>query len=173
MRGSQQGSDQAIRFANVTLISCPVLIASQTRVIMTDCNNHRFEGTPTRAKGKTTTIGLRKGNVPSGNLRSVKVVGLPELTSSESARDELIHRVLVGQKSLQESSFIQMLWFPHEVGRPTTIAKADLPKEATSLKDLNNSQCTAMRAMVGNSPIVIVHGTFDLISAFKRLSMFF
>jgi len=128
---------------------------------MTYHNNHRIEGTPTSAKGKTTTIRLRKGKVPSGKLRSVKVVGLPEPTNSEKARDELVYLVLIGQKNLQESSFTQKLWFPHVVGRSSTIAKAHLPKVTTSPKGLNDSQCTAMRAMVGNSPIVIVHGTFD------------
>ena len=139
---------------------------------MTDCNNHSFKGSATEAKGKTTTINLRRGKMPSGNLRSVKVVGLPEPTNSDSARDELIYLVLTGQKKLQESSFTQKLWFPH-VDRPSTIAKAHLPEEAIPSKRLNDSQYTAMRAMVGNNPIVIVHGTFDYILAFKRLSTHF
>jgi hypothetical protein len=133
------------------------------RVIMTDMNNCRFEGTATRAKGKTTTIRL-KGQAPSGILRSIRVIGLPDPTNSERARDELIYLLLTGQKSLQESSFIQRLWFPHSVGR---MVKSH-PEKIVSPMGLNDSQCTAMRAMVGKSPIVIVHGTFYVILAFMH-----
>ena len=58
---------------------------------MTDEKNRQIEGIATKAKGKTTTITLRKGKPPSGNLRTVKVVGLPDPTNSETARDKLLY----------------------------------------------------------------------------------
>src|SRR6266545_6825418 len=125
---------------------------------MTDRNNRQFEGIATSSKGKTTTIASRKGKAPGGNLQTVKVVGLPEPTNSERARDEFIYLVLAGQKTLQKSLFIQRLWFPDIVGRSTTVNSHRL-----SPMELNNSQHTAMCAMVGEPPIVIVHGTFDAI----------
>jgi hypothetical protein len=124
---------------------------------MRDGNNQRLEGTATKLKGKVTTIKLRGGKAPSGNLRTVKVVGLPEPTNSEKVRDELVCLVLAGQKQLRQSSFIRRLWFPRD--RQTRTLDASQPASVTSSMRLNDSQSTAMRAMVGNSPIVIVHGT--------------
>jgi hypothetical protein len=125
---------------------------------MTDENNHRIVGTAATAKGKTTTIIVGNGKLPSGNLRTVKVVGTPDPTNSEIARDELISLVLTGKKKLLDSPFVQMLWFPDTAGQTASTVKGSKLENVVPQMELNNSQCTAMRAMVGKSPIVIVHG---------------
>jgi regulator of nonsense transcripts 1 len=139
---------------------------------MRDSNNRRFEGTASETKGKTTTILLQKGKGPS-NLRSVKVVGLQDATNSERTRDELLYLVLAGQKSLQESPFIQRVWFPHRFDQTTSTATdSGRPEKVSTSIKLNDSQCNAMRAMVGKSPIVVVHGTFDTICYLSRVYPF-
>ena len=143
-------------------------VRRNNQVVMTDRNNRQFRGIATHSRGKTTTIAIRKGGAPGGNLRTVKVVGLPEPTNSERARDELIYLVLAGQKSLQKSLFIQRLWFPDTVGQSTTVNSQQL-ENIVSPMDLNKSQHAAMCAMVGKSPIVIVHGTFDAIFCPSRI----
>ncbi|KAF8064440.1 P-loop containing nucleoside triphosphate hydrolase protein [Lyophyllum atratum] len=107
--------------------------SSRQTVIMTNESGHEFTGEARGAKGRTTNIRFT-GQALSGTLQKVRVVGRPELTNSEKAREELLLLLLQGKASLHRP-FIRKLWFPSRKDR--------LPAEDVELIDipgLNPSQ---------------------------------
>ncbi len=135
----------------------------QAQVVITDESGKKYVGNATHVKGKKTTIKFENKKYPSkGGVQRIDVVGRQEATNSERARDEFIFLVMTGQKSLRRSPFIRSLWFPEWKNthiQQTIVDVKDADNIVTSLK-LNKSQRAAVHAMVGDSPIVIVHGEF-------------
>lgn len=129
---------------------------------MIDDRGNEFRGTARGAKGKTTTINIEGKNYPKGGLREVKVVGRADNTNAEKARDEFIYLILTGRKSLRGSPFIRRLWFPRWkcIDCESTVVEFEYAEEMASVMKLNDSQRAAMHAMVGDLPLIVVHGTF-------------
>ena len=131
---------------------------------MIDDRGNEFRGTAKGAKGKTTTINIEGKSYPKGGLREVKVVGRADYTNSEKARDELIHLIMTGRKTIRKSPFIRRLWFPRwkSIDFESTVVEFDYAEMMAGVMNLNDSQRAAMHAMVGDLPLVVVHGTFGL-----------
>ncbi|KJA24837.1 hypothetical protein HYPSUDRAFT_200113 [Hypholoma sublateritium FD-334 SS-4] len=83
-----------------------------TQVIMTQQNGQQYIGTPHQAKGKKTMISMPGAPRNVGDITQVRVVGRQNLTNTEKAREKLIHCLLTGTKTLRESAFIRLIWFP-------------------------------------------------------------
>lgn len=132
----------------------------KTQVVMIDSSGNEFRGTAKNVKGKTTTINIQGKRSP-GELRQVKVLGRSSQTNSEKARDEFIFLVMAGRKSLRQSSFIRRLWFPQwkTIETEPVVVDSQFADRITKMMKLNVSQCAAVRAMVGPTPIMVVHGT--------------
>lgn len=126
---------------------------------MTNTAGQEYIGHARGAQGRTTTIGFLGARL-TGELQSVRVVGRQDLTNTEKARDEFILLVLRGQRSLQESQFIKLLWFPPSGSRrrrkPITVDDTKLI--LIPLQSLNESQSRVATAMISDRPIVIAHG---------------
>lgn len=119
---------------------------------MTDTSGREYTGRARGAHGKHTTIGF-SGERLTGTLQSVKVVGRQELTNSERARDEFVLLLLRGERFLRDYPFIQRVWFPRD-----NTARVD-PPLLTEIPGLNDSQLQVVSAMIGPSPLVVVHGS--------------
>ncbi|KAG5653154.1 hypothetical protein H0H81_002065 [Sphagnurus paluster] len=121
-------------------------------IIMTNEAGDKFSGQARGAKGRTTNIRFT-GPALSGTLHKVRVVGSPELTNPEKARDELVLHILQGIANLK-APFITKIWFPpkrilHQVIK----VDPDVP-----FPDLNKSQERVAAMMVSNAPLIIAHG---------------
>ena len=124
---------------------------------MTNADGQEFIGRAQRAQGKATTIQLQQRNL-SGTIERVRIVGREELTGSERARNEFILLVLRGERTLDESHFVRLLWFPLI---PTHLPKASKIVASPHLmtKTLNQSQRSVVEAMITDQiPLVIAHG---------------
>ena len=125
---------------------------------MTNADGQEFIGRAQHAVGKATTIQLRHGNL-SGTVERVRIMGREELTGSERARDEFVLLVLRGERTLEDSLFIRLLWFPSLTHLPKTSEVAistDLKPKA-----LNDSQRGVIGAMLADQmSLVIAHGKF-------------
>ncbi|RDB17534.1 hypothetical protein Hypma_001245 [Hypsizygus marmoreus] len=111
----------------------------QQMVIMTNEAGQEFFGRPGGARGKNTSITFT-GKQLSGPLQKVRVIGRPEPTNSEKARDELLLLVLQGQDR--------------------NVANEITPESAAQSKfpSLNPSQAQVASAMISSISLVIAHG---------------
>ncbi|KAG5643663.1 hypothetical protein DXG03_000543, partial [Asterophora parasitica] len=120
-------------------------------VIMTNESGQDFFGQPCSSIGRRTNIRFT-GQALAGTLQKVRVIGRPELTHPEKARDELLLLVLQGKTSLR-APFIRRLWFP---------ARNDLILLDTGVSiafpTLNASQEQVASRMISAEPLVIAHG---------------
>jgi len=126
---------------------------------MTTGDGREFIGRAQRAEGKKTTIQLQRGNL-SGTVERIRIMGREELTGSERARDEFVLLVLRGERTLDESLFIRLLWFTCR----TNLQRTNEVVRSTHLltKTLNESQRSVVGAMLAEQlPLVITHGKFD------------
>lgn len=130
---------------------------------MRNKSGKEYIGTAQRSQGKRTTVNLHGRQRDIGEVTEVKVVGRPELTNSERAREDLIHLLLTGQKSLLDSSFIRAVWFPQrkelKPKNPTVVLSRKFVESITAKMKLNESQCRVVRGMVGDTPILVARGT--------------
>ena len=123
---------------------------------MTNQEGREFIGCAHHAHGKTTTIQLRQGKL-HGTVERVRVVGKEEPTGSERARDEFILLVLRGERTLIDSLFIRLLWFPPVAHFSKAIGV--LTPAHLSTNALNESQRGVVGAMhADHLPLVITHG---------------
>jgi hypothetical protein len=128
---------------------------------MTNADGQEFVGRANRAEGKATTIQLQRGTL-SGTIKRVRIMGREEFTASERARDEFILLVLRGERTLDDSLFIRLLWFPPLPNLPKTSNESAISTRYIS-KGLNDSQHGVIGAMLDvQIPLVIAHGQFDL-----------
>ena len=121
---------------------------------------NEFVGRARQMKGKMTTIAFQDQKHPGEGLRHVKVVGRPDPTNPEKAQNEFILLVMKGIKSLRDSPFIRMVWFPHWKPlnvEPIVVGFQEADNIVTKI-GLNESQRAAVHAMVGALPLVVVHG---------------
>ncbi|KAG5634292.1 hypothetical protein H0H81_002519 [Sphagnurus paluster] len=122
-------------------------------VIMTKEAGEEFSGQAHGAKGRTTNIKFT-GQLLSGTLHKVRVIGSPQLTNPEKARDELVLHILQGIANLK-APFITKLWFPTKRIQDLLGTGAS---DALLFHDLNDSQKRVAAMMVSNAPLVIAHG---------------
>ncbi|KAF9529892.1 hypothetical protein CPB83DRAFT_240942 [Crepidotus variabilis] len=127
-------SDGSFRLHN-TRFKTRVRCSNQTRVIVEDVNGTDFRGKAIRVK--------------------------EEPTNSEKACDSLIFVLLSGREDFLRSAFTTKVWFPQLFQAwHFNIPKVD-PSIFNSIVQrmrLNNSQRLAVESMVGEEPIVVVHG---------------
>lgn len=119
-----------------------------------------FVGRARQTKGKTTTIAFQHQKPPSEALRHVKVVGRPDATNPEKAQNEFILLVMTGIKTMRDSPFIRMIWFPRwkQLGVDPIVIDFQDADNIVKKIGLNESQRAAVHAMVGPLPLVVVHG---------------
>ncbi|KAF7980215.1 hypothetical protein HWV62_39321 [Athelia sp. TMB] len=133
--------------------------SEQTSIVLTNERGDEFVGRAKGALGKTTEIVLNNGRSISGAIESVRTIGREDLTTSERARDEYILLALRGERTTQESPFIEYLWFSPpkmEIQAPSLYTISMSPSIASSL---NESQKGVIKAMLDDSvPLVIAHG---------------
>jgi hypothetical protein len=142
---------------------------------MTDVKGNEFVGRAGQMKGKMTTIAFQGQKHPGNGLRHVKVVGRPDPTNPEKAQNEFILLVMRGTKTLRDSPFIRMVWFPHWKPlniEPIIVNFQDADSIVTKI-GLNESQRAAVHAMVGALPLVVVHGACrsDLRDIFRTVGL--
>jgi hypothetical protein len=130
---------------------------------MTNKSGNEYSGNAERSQGKRTTVNLHGRHSAIGEVTKVRVVGRPELTNSERAREELVHLLLTGCKTLCDSPFIRALWLPQwkelKPKDPTVInLNPEFVDDITAEMKLNESQRRVVRGMVGNIPILVAHG---------------
>jgi len=132
----------------------------KTQVVMIDASGNEFRGNAKSVKGRTTTINILGKRSP-GELRQVKVLGRPDLTNSEKARDEFIFLVVAGRKDLRQSPFIRYLWFPSwkPIHIEPEVIDFHFVDSIIRKMELNDSQRTTVHSMVGPTPVMVVHGT--------------
>ncbi|KAG5638089.1 hypothetical protein H0H81_001856 [Sphagnurus paluster] len=121
-------------------------------VIMTNEAGDEFSGQVRRAKGRTTNIRFT-GAALSGPLHRVRVIGSPQLTNPEKARDEMVLHVLQGIANIK-TPFITKIWFPSKRSQDQ-LNKGD---SDVLFPDLNKSQERVAAIMVSNAPLVVAHG---------------
>lgn len=132
---------------------------------MTQRDGQQYIGTPHQAKGKKTMISMSGAPRDVGGVTQVRVVGRQNLTNTEKAREKLIHCLLTGTKTLRESAFIRLIWFPlwkKLSFKATRIAlDQDYADEIASKMKLNDSQRRVVVAMTSENalPLVVTHGT--------------
>lgn len=126
---------------------------------MTDASGREYTGQARRSDGRTTGIRFA-GPILSSHetLKSVRVIGRPEPTNAEKAREEMLLLVLQRQKFLRNSLFIRLLWFPSRRGQDATHnGNTDRTAAAVHIP-LNDSQLEAVQVMTSEAPLVIIHG---------------
>jgi regulator of nonsense transcripts 1 len=132
----------------------------QCQVILTDTKGNEFVGSARQTKGKRTTIAFQDKH--PGQVRHVKVVGRADPTNSEKALNEFILLVTIGAKTLRDSPFIRMIWFPQWKPineEPIVVGSHDADYIVGKI-GLNESQRDAVHAMVGALPLIVVHGAY-------------
>ena len=93
-----------------------------------------------------------------GIVERVRTIGREELTMSERARDEFVLLVLRGERSMSNSSFVRLLWFPSVTGHPPKVTEV-LTSTHLFANALNQSQRSVVAAMhADHLPMVITHG---------------
>lgn len=129
---------------------------------MTNTSGNEYIGNARTSQGKRTTINLHGRHSAIGEVTKVRVVGRPELTNSEIAREELVHLLLTGYKTLRDSPFICAVWLPQskalKLKVPTVVLNYEFVDNITAEMKLNESQRRVVRGMVGNMPILVAHG---------------
>jgi hypothetical protein len=109
-------------------------------------------------KGKRTTLRTFRGKFNGTALR-VRVVGREDLTLAERGRAEFIFLVLRSERSLRESLFIRIFWFPGLNDVKLLHKKQTKPASSSLRPGLNASQSRVVDTMVDESiPLVVVQG---------------
>ena len=123
-------------------------------------HGHCAIGRAVHSQGKQTGIKVTSGNVRAGAIARIRVIGREELTHSELARDQFLLHLLQGiHRSLDQSPYINMLWFDTEQMRPK-MSHASAVKRMATRFPLNESQKEVVAAMRSdNESLVVVHGT--------------
>lgn len=163
----RRGSGEAKRLDRSHLLNGFDIIDNfQCQVILLDTNGNEFVGSARQMKGKRTTIAFHDQKHPGKELRHVKVVGRQDPTNSEKAQNEFLLLVMQGGRTLRGSPFIRMVWFPQwkllDVD-PIIVASQDADLIVNRIQ-LNESQRAAVHAMVGASPLIVVHGEKSFVS---------
>ena len=125
-------------------------------MIFETAEGRRVIGQAVGAEGKTTTVKVIQGNY-RGGIERIHVEGKEELTCAETARDEFLLRLLLGEVSLYNRSFIEMVWFPKQGNKLGRFQHSAPFSEAFA--KLNKSQKEVAAAMISTTEsLVIAHG---------------
>ncbi|PBK86038.1 P-loop containing nucleoside triphosphate hydrolase protein [Armillaria gallica] len=133
-----------------------VRASPQLKVVLNTSDGHEFEGSPTKAHGKRTSINV-SGSF-NGTVTGVKVLGRERATNAEKARDILLLHALQGKCHLKQSKFVRMLWFPCKEDEKDLVGSNTQISSDISAGELNESQRQVVLAMISSRPLVIVHG---------------
>lgn len=94
-------------------------------------------------------------------VTKVRVIGREELTSAETARENLILRIMQGEQAMDspDLSFVSLVWFPRRNGAsPVKVMRAKL-RSGRNNQLLNQSQSNVVEAMLNSkASIIVVHG---------------
>lgn len=94
-------------------------------------------------------------------VTKVRVIGREELTSAETARENLILRIMQGEQAMvsPDLPFISLVWFPRRnKSHPVRIKGAKL-RSGRNSQLLNQSQSNVIEAMLNSkASIIVVHG---------------
>jgi hypothetical protein len=114
-------------------------------------------GRAIRVNGKAAHV-LVRGAV-TGNISSVYTIGKEDPTSAESARALVIRSALCRSSAFLELPFAKAIWLPAPVSKITRAgSSAALPEIAWTGRDLNASQTAAVRSMMDDQLISLIHG---------------
>ncbi len=133
-----------------------ITLPLKLKVVFNTSDGHEFEGLPTKAHGKRTSI-----HVPGsfyGTVTGVKVLGRERATNAEKARDILLLHVLQGKCHLRQSKFVRMLWFPCKEDEKYLVGSNTQISSDISSGKLNKSQREVVLDMISSRPLVLVHG---------------
>ncbi|KAL6300812.1 P-loop containing nucleoside triphosphate hydrolase protein, partial [Sparassis latifolia] len=126
----------------------------RTYVEMETSTGRIVTGRAVRAEGRLTQIKTR--GTYSGPVQNIRVIGRQELNAAEKALDQFLLHVLQGQWLLEDSYFIDKIWFSRQYDSGTA---EPLLLCTNSGIQLNASQREVVSAMVDDeSPIVVAHG---------------
>ncbi|KAJ7576716.1 P-loop containing nucleoside triphosphate hydrolase protein [Mycena floridula] len=131
--------------------------SNQAMVVMTDSKGKMAFGNTQNTEGRKTNIKMLNGGL-SGEISSVHVEGIDEPTNSERARDELILLALRGEKVLQDSQPVRLIWFPTPEDMDQPRKSHHLGNRYAGSSNLNDSQKEVVAAMMSESILTIVHG---------------
>ena len=124
---------------------------------MQDSDGRSIVGQAIGADGKRTTIKVVQGNY-RGGIERIRVEGREELTCAENARDQFLLRLLHGEITLEQSPFIDLLWFRTQVLTRQSRPSHSVPSALAFVK-LNDSQKQVAAAMISTTEdLVIAHG---------------
>ncbi|PBK61103.1 P-loop containing nucleoside triphosphate hydrolase protein [Armillaria solidipes] len=133
-----------------------VRASPQLKVVLNTSDGHEFEGSPTKAHGKRTSINVSDSFY--GTVTGVKVLGRERATNAEKARDILLLHALQGKCHLRQSKFVRMLWFPSKEDEKDLVSSNTQISSDVSAGKLNKSQREVVLAMISARPLVLVHG---------------
>jgi hypothetical protein len=131
----------------------------QVYIVMNRADGSEIYGRAVRANGKTTRIRSPDGKSSLDEVQHVRVMGRQDPTAAERACKEFLLLLLRGERKLQDTNYIRLLWFPSKLDLarfPLDEANLLLP---TTADDLNQSQRRVVMDMVQTrNPAVIAHG---------------
>jgi hypothetical protein len=118
----------------------------------------QVSGRALRVDGKSAQVQIR-GTIPSnGKIAGVYTLGKEDPTNAEAARAVIVRTSLVSQNRVLRNPMARAVWFP---GRIADRAEAGEGKEAEiewSGRALNASQVKAVRAILDDRLISVIHG---------------
>jgi superfamily I DNA and/or RNA helicase len=125
---------------------------------MEDKDGHEIRAKAIGTRGKQTKITVDKQFSLTGRtIKSIRVVGREDSTLSDSERNIFILRVLQGEYRMEDSTFINKIWFSHNKIQPR-VSKDVI--SSFEFSELNASQRHVAHAMIDvhANPILLCHG---------------
>jgi hypothetical protein len=120
----------------------------------------QVSGRAMRVNGKAARVQVR-GTV-TGAITGVYTVGKEDPTSAENARAHVIRSALLRTSDFLGLPLAKAIWFPTPpvkgARQPASAAVKDLPAIASTGRPLNTSQEAAVRFMMNEEPVSLIHG---------------
>jgi len=126
---------------------------------MEDKNGGQISTRAIGSSGRQTTVNLEQNALNGRSIKSIKVVGREDSSLSDTERNTLALRVLQGVHRLEDSSFIEAIWFPRNAiaSPPKPSADVTIPYHFSSLNPSQRSAAISMLDCDAN-PILLCHG---------------
>ncbi|KAJ7475948.1 hypothetical protein FB451DRAFT_263303 [Mycena latifolia] len=124
-----------------------------------DKDRRIVSGKVQKVNGRAAHIVLDvNSNLPPGKIKMV-TVGKEAPTAAEAQRTDIVLKALQGTSTIADTPFFRTIWLPHErsVSPPGLLPSRAVPLHFPS-RPLNNSQKTAVEAILSNTPVNVIHG---------------
>jgi hypothetical protein len=117
-------------------------------------------GRALHVNGKKAEVQLRGALPAQGTIAGVYTLGKEAPTNAEAARTALVRAALTRQNTILRGALAREIWLPGAQLQPAAqgVPAAPIPITWGSDRPLNASQEQAVRSILDNKPIALIHG---------------